>query len=47
MNEKLKKNSNEDVKGITQWWTLVEHCLEILTVTAIYMVRPFNTDQFS
>ena len=28
------------LKDITQWWTLVELCHEIITVTAIHMVRP-------
>jgi len=35
------------IKEITQWWTLVELVYVILTVTVIYMVRPFNTDLFS
>jgi len=31
----------------TQWWTLVELCHEIITVTAIHVVRPCCTDLFS
>ena len=37
---------NEIFKAITQWWTLVELCHEILNVTAIHMVRPCSTDHF-
>ena len=38
---------NINLKGITQWWTLVELCHDILTVTSIHMVRPCSTDYFS
>jgi len=34
------------LKGITQWWTLVELCHEIITVT-IHVVRPCSNDHFS
>jgi len=35
------------IKYITQWWTLVELCHGIKTVTAIQVVRPCSTDHFS
>jgi len=35
------------LKRNTQWFTSVELCNEILTVAAIYMVRPCSTDYFS
>jgi len=35
------------LKAVTQWWTLVELCHEILTVTAIQMVKPCSNDHFS
>ena len=35
------------VKDITQWWTLVELCHEIITVTATHVVRLCSTDHFS
>ena len=34
-------------EDITQCWTLVELCHEIITVTAIHVVRPCSTDHFS
>jgi len=34
-------------QDITQWWTLVEICHEIITVTAIHVVRPCSTYHFS
>jgi len=39
------------LKGITQWWTLVELCHKNLWglkfTCSIYMVRPFSTELFS
>jgi len=42
-----KCKTNCRLKDITQWWTLIELCHEIITVTAIHVVRPCSTDNFS
>jgi len=39
----LYVNIVKTLKDITQWWTLVELCHEIITVIAIHVVRPCST----
>jgi len=39
--------NNLSLKDITLWWTIVELCHEIITVTAIHVVWPCSTVNFS